>query len=59
MISLEEIRDTREATKHDEGNMQQGNSQHQSKWRETQNKSTKITDKIRLSILSISIQYSF
>ena len=40
------------------GNMQQANSQHQTKWRETQRDPTEIRNKTRLSTLSPSIQYS-
>ena len=55
---LGEIRDTRTISKHNKGNIQQANNQHQSKWRETQSDSTKIRNKMRHSTLYISMQYS-
>ena len=42
--------------KHDKGNIQQANSQHQIKERDTQSDPTKISNKTRLSTLSISVQ---
>ena len=40
---LREVRDTRNIPKHNKGNIQQANnSQHQTKWRETQNDPTEI-----------------
>ena len=50
---LEEIRDIRDIPKHNKGNIQQDNIQHQTKWRETQSNSTKIRNKTRLSTLHI------
>ena len=55
---LERVRDTRNIPKHNEGNIQQVNSQHQTKWKETQSDPTENRNKTRLSTLSISIQYS-
>ena len=55
---LGEISDMRNTSKHNKNNTQQDKIQHQVKWKETQNDSTKIRNKIRLSTLSISIQYS-
>ena len=53
-----EIRNIRGIPKHSKDNLQQDGSQHQIKWRETQNNSTNIRYKARLSTLSIPIQYS-
>ena len=51
-------RNTGNISKHNKGNIQQVNSQHQTKWRETQRDPTEIRNKATLSILSIAIQYS-
>ena len=56
--ALERNRDTKNIHKHNKGNTQQANSQHQTKWRETPSDSTEVRKKTRLSTLSISIQYS-
>ena len=42
---LGEIRDKRKTLKHNKGNLQQANSQHQIKWRESKSNFTKIRDK--------------
>ena len=55
---LRENRDTRNISKHNKGNIQQANSQHQAKLREAQSDPTEIRSRTRLSTLSISIQYS-
>ena len=55
---LGESRDTRNIPKHNKGNIQQANRQHQTKWRDTHSDPTEITNKIRLFTLSILIQYS-
>ena len=52
------IRDAKNMPIYYKGNIQQADSQHQIKWRETQSNYTKIRDKIRLSTLSKSTQYS-
>jgi hypothetical protein len=49
------IRDIEYISKHNKGNIQQANSQHQSKWRETY---TKIRGKTRLPNLPLSVQDS-
>ena len=54
--SLREIRDTRDMPKHNKGILQQADSQHLIKWRETQSNSTKIRDKTSRSTLSMSIE---
>jgi hypothetical protein len=41
--------------KHKKGSLDQGHSQQQLKWRETQSNSTKIRNKAKLSILSVSV----
>ena len=46
---LVENRDNRNISKHDKSNIYQTNSQHQTKWRETQSDSPKIRNKTRLS----------
>ena len=56
-IGLGESRETRNIPKHNKGNIQQSNSQHQTKWRETQSNPTEI-NKTKLSTLFISIKYS-
>ena len=52
-----ESRYTRNIPKHNKDNIQQANSQHQTKWRETQRDPTEIRNQTRLSTLSIFIQY--
>jgi hypothetical protein len=49
---------TRNIPQHNKGNLQQTYSQHQVKQRETQNNSTKIRNKTRLPVFSMSIQDS-
>ena len=56
---LGEIRDKRNITKPNKSNIQKGNTQHQTEWRETQINYFKIRNKTWLSTLSISIQHSF
>jgi hypothetical protein len=51
-----EIRNSWYIHKHNKSNIQQTNSQHQIKWRETRSNPTKIQNKIRLSTLSLFIQ---
>ena len=51
-------RDTRNITNHNKHNIHQANSQHQTKWRETQNNLTEIRNKTVFSTLSLYIQYS-
>ena len=54
---LGEISDIKNTSRHNKSNTQQDNIQHQIKWKEIQNDSSKTTNKIRLSTISISIQY--
>ena len=56
--SPEDIRDTMDIPKPNKGSAQQAYGQNQIKWKETQSNPTKIRNKIRLSFLSLSIQYS-
>jgi hypothetical protein len=51
-----ESRNTRVILKHNKGNIQEDNNQHQIKWRELQ--AFPITLGTRLTTLSISLQYS-
>ena len=55
---LGEIMATRNIPKSNKSHMQKANSQHQTKWRETHSNPIEISNKTRLSTLSISIQYS-
>lgn len=57
-LSPEETADTRGITKYHKGSLQQTHSQQQLKCRETQNKPNKIKKKMKLSTLSLAIQYS-
>ena len=56
--ALERNRDTKNIHKHNKGNTQQANSQHQTKWRKTPSNPTEIRNQTRMSALSISVQYS-
>ena len=61
--SLKEIIDTRILPKHNKGNIQQADSKHEIKWRETiplmeRSNSSKIRDQLRLPSLSVCLQYS-
>lgn len=56
--SLGEIRHTEHIPKHNKGNTQQFDSQHQTRWKETKSNYNKIREKARLPSLSIPIQYS-
>ena len=56
--SLGEKRDIMNIPPYNKGNLQQPDSQHQIKWRETQSSFIKIRNKPKLSTLSISNQYS-
>jgi hypothetical protein len=56
--SLGKIRNSMPIDKYSKNNIKQTSSQHQTKWRETWSNPTKIRDKIRLSTLSLPVQYS-
>jgi hypothetical protein len=56
--SIVEIRNYKSIPKYTKNNIQQTNSQQQTKWRETQSNTIKIRDKIRQPILFQPIQYS-
>jgi hypothetical protein len=58
MISIGKIKNPRFIPKSKISNIQQTNSQHQTKWREIQSNPIKIKDKTRLPTLSLPIQYS-
>ena len=53
-----EMRDKRNIPKHNKGNIQQTNSQHHTKWRETQSDPIKVRNKTSLPTLFVSIQYN-
>jgi hypothetical protein len=56
--NLGEIRNSRHIPKHSKSNTQGSRTQYQTKWTEISSNPTKIRDKKRLPILSVSIQYS-
>ena len=57
---LGKIMDTRNISKHNiQCNIQQANIHYQTKWRETQNHSTKIRNKTKVSTLHINIVLKF